>query len=809
MERYVCVHGHYYQPPRENPWLEAIEAQEAAYPYHDWNERINAECYGPNGDARILGPDGRIARITNNYGRISFNFGPTLLSWLQEKAPETYASVLEGDRESRERFSGHGSALAQVYNHMILPLANGRDRRTQVLWGIRDFRHRFGRRPEGIWLPETAVDIETLELLAEHEIKFTILAPRQASRVRRMDGRSWRDVSGGRIDPSRAYLQRLPSGRRISLFFYDGPVSQGVAFEGLLRDGAAFADRLTSVFSDARTWPQLAHIATDGESYGHHHRFGEMALAFALDHVETRGFARLTNYGEFLERHPADHYVEIFENSSWSCEHGIERWHGDCGCSSGAHPEWNQSWRAPLREALDWLRDTLAEPYEREGRALFRSPWDARDAYIDVILDRSPQSLDRFFAAQCDRPLTAEERVRALKLLELQRHAMLMYTSCGWFFDDLTGIETVQVIQYAARAVQLAREVIAEDLEPAFTERLARARSNIAAHGDGASVYAKMVRPAMIDLAAVSAHYAINTLFDAQAGAARVYAYEVRPDEYRSIEAGRAKAAIGKVSVTSVVTAECAEFNVGVVHFGDHVVSGGVRPYRGPEAFDAMKDEVVSAFSRSDLAEAILVLDRHFSPLTYSLRSLFRDEQRAIVRKIVDPALSEAEALHRAFYERNASLMRFLADMGIPLPRRFHLSAELALNMALRAALDAADVDPARARALYDEAASVSATLDDAGLGFALTRAIDRLAEHWRREPADLERLARLDAVAALATDLPFSVNLWRAQNAFWEVAQSGYPQQARDWTVSDDGLAWTLRFRSLGDHLRMHTEDA
>ena len=435
MERYICIHAHFYQPPRENPWLEAIELQDSAYPYHDWNERITAECYAVNAVSRILDSEDHIIELVNNYSKISFNFGPTLLSWLESKAPDVYLAILEADRESQKHFSGHGSALAQPYNHMIMPLANKRDRRTQILWGIADFERRFKRKPEGMWLPETAVDIETLDMLAESGIKFTILAPHQAAQVRRIGGRARRDVRGGLIDPTQAYEQRLPSGRRIALFFYDGPVSRAVAFEGLLSSGENLANRLAGVFSEDRDWPELVHIATDGESYGHHHRFGDMALAYALNHIESKPLAKLTNYGEFLEKNPPTHQVEIIEKTSWSCVHGIERWWSNCGCNSGGHPDWNQEWRRPLREALDWLRDAIAPPYERLSLKFLKDPWAARNDYISVVLDRSPENVEAFFARHGARAHSAEETTAALKLLEMQRHAMLMYTSCGWFFE--------------------------------------------------------------------------------------------------------------------------------------------------------------------------------------------------------------------------------------------------------------------------------------------------------------------------------------------------------------------------------------
>ncbi len=432
MKRHLCIHGHFYQPPRENPWLDAVEVQDSARPYHDWNERITAECYAPNAASRILDGEQRISRIVNNYSRISFNFGPTLLAWLEQKEPEVYRSVLRSDELSRERFSGHGSALAQGYNHVILPLASSRDKKTQILWGIADFVHRFRRRPEGMWLPETAVDLESLDLMAEAGILFTILEPHQARRIRRKETKGkeargkegWEDVPGGRIDPTRPYEVALPSGRRIAVFFYDGAVSRAVAFEGLLSSGERFAGRLLSTVPEDTDVDRLVHIATDGETYGHHHRHGEMALSYALHHVESQGLAKLTNYGEYLANHPPEYEAEIVENTAWSCAHGVGRWQADCGCRVGSAP--SQAWRAPLREALDWLRDVAAPRYEAAAGALFRDAWAARDGYVDVVLERSPERIATFFERHAKGgPPEGADRVRALRLLELAaaRHA--------------------------------------------------------------------------------------------------------------------------------------------------------------------------------------------------------------------------------------------------------------------------------------------------------------------------------------------------------------------------------------------------
>ncbi|MCU1348292.1 MAG: glycoside hydrolase family 57, partial [Acidobacteria bacterium] len=507
--RLISIHGHFYQPPRENPWLEAVETQDSAHPWHDWNERITAECYGPNAAARILDERDSIRRIVNNYSSISFNFGATLLSWLAGKSPATYAAILEADRLSQERFSGHGSAIAQAYNHMIMPLANARDQRTQVRWGVRDFEWRFGRKPEGMWLPETAVDTASLEALAAEGIAFTILEPQQALRVRGIGETEWTSAVGG-IDPTRLYRCNLPSGRSIDIFFYDGPISRAVAFEQLLARGENLAHRLAGAFSGSRSHAQLVNIATDGETYGHHHNNGDMALAYALHYIEESRIARLTNYGEYREQHPAECEVEIVEETAWSCAHGLERWRSDCGCNTGAGAGWNQRWREPLRHALDWLRDEAAAIFEHQGSNVLRDPWKARDEYIDVVLDRSDANVDAFLARHARDGFANQ----ALELLEMQRNAMLMYTSCGWFFNDVSGIETVQVLQYAARVVQLAEKVSGQSIEPGLLQRLEPANSNLPQHGTARQIYEREVLPMRLDLARIAAHYAVASLFD-------------------------------------------------------------------------------------------------------------------------------------------------------------------------------------------------------------------------------------------------------------------------------------------------------
>ncbi len=808
MERYICIHGHFYQPPRENPWLEGIELQDSAYPYHDWNERITAECYAPNAASRILGGDGRILKIPNNYAKISFNFGPTLLAWLAEKAPELYENILTADRMSQETFSGHGSAMAQAYNHLILPLANPRDRYTQLFWGIRDFEHRFGRQPEGMWLPETAVDLKTLSLMAELGVRFTILAPHQASRLRRIGRRHWEDVSGQRIDPTQAYILRLPKGRKINLFFYDGPISRGVAFEGLLERGENLAHRLVGAFSPDRDWPQLVHIATDGETYGHHRGLGDMALAYALDYIESENLARLTNYGEYLEKHPPTHEVQIFEKTSWSCAHGVERWWKDCGCHSGMHPGWNQAWRTPLRNTLDWLRDRLAPLFEARAGQVLKDPWAARNDYIQVILDRSSETMTRFLNRHAVRKLDADEEITVWRLMELQRHAMLMYTSCGWFFDELSGIETIQVIQYAGRAIQLAQEVFGNDIENQFLERLALAQSNIPELQDGRRIYEIFVRPAMVDLLEVGAHYAISSLFEDYAQEDRIFCFSIKREDYRLAEVGKAKLAVGRILVTSDITRRMERLSFGVLHFGDHNLCGGVREFQGNKAYNAMARDVDEAFSWAEFPETIRRIDHHFGASTYSLRSLFRDEQRKVLDQIMDSSIEEARAAYRLIYNHHVPLMRFLMDLNVPLPTAYQGTAGFVLNLNLRQAFEADVLDPGYINNLLEEARVLHVDLDAPSMEYALRQTLERLAERFRDQSTELPLLQALHDGLALAADLPFEVNLWKVQNIYYEQLHTIYPQWRRQASQGQaQAQTWIDHFVALGEKLMIHVD--
>jgi len=803
MEKFVCIHGHFYQPPRENPWLEAVELQDSASPYHDWNERITAECYAPNATARRLDADRHIVDIVNNYSRISFNFGPTLLAWMEEKAPDVLRVIAEADRQSCERFSGHGGAMAQVYNHMILPLAARRDKVTQVVWGICDFERRFGRKPEGMWLAECAADVESLDVLAEHGIKFTVLSPYQASCVRPLGEEQWQDVNGGNVDPSRPYLVKFESGRSLAVFFYDGLVSKAVAFEQLLNSGEGFAHRIMEGFDDGRSWNQLMHIATDGESYGHHHQYGEMGLASALACIESNDQVKLTTYGEFLAHNPPTHEAKIHEKSAWSCAHGVRRWHSDCGCNSGRRPRWNQRWRQPLRDALDWLRDQIEPLYESKAAEFFQDPWQARDDYISVILDRSDGNVAKFFSDHGRCELNEEQRLVALRLLEMQRHAMLMFTSCGWFFDEVSGIETVQVIQYAGRAIQLAQSVFDIEIEAPFLERLAKARSNIPEHRDGRRIYEKFVRPAVMDREWLGAHFAVSSLFERYPDQTRIYRFIFEQQHRQEFEAGKARLAVGCSKVTFEITGATDVLTYAAMHLGDHNVNCGVRYFRGEQEYQQLLGEFSGAFGRADFPEVIRLMDRHFGESNYSLKDLFRDEQRKILDQILISTRQDLESRYRQITDQYMPLMRFLKGIDAPLPVPLRTAADYVLNSELRREFESPEPDPARVRMLWEEANAGSVELHIEELAYAIKSHLDQRLETLTATPEDGAFLARTADVAGVVQEMGTEVNLWKTQNLYFRLLNDVMPRQHSRAQSGDTGATeWMAQFTKLGDRL-------
>lgn len=544
--RSVVIHAHFYQPPREHPFFDEIEAEASAAPYHDWNARIDRECYRAVVAARVSGAHGRIARITNTLEQLSFNVGPTLLTWMEQHSTDAYRAMLAADRESCRRLGGHGNAIAHPYHHVILPLASRRDKVTEVRWGIADFTRRFGRAPEGFWLPETAVDDETLDVLAQEGIRFTILAPYQVQR---------RPPNGlpGRYTTN--------NGRTIALCTYHGDLSHGIAFGGLVRDADHWARELLSLAPDVAeprnddasppnglSLPHLVSMATDGETYGHHHKFAEMALARVFDVTAHYG-ARVENFASFLARHPATFDVEVVAPTAWSCAHGVERWRSNCGCRSDTSRNPSQEWRTPLRDGLNALAEALHAIFERDGAPLLGDVWAARDAYGHAV-SQDADARYRFSASQLASTATPDEKRRVAELLEMERDAMRMFTSCAWFFDDIGGLEPQQVLRYAVRAIELSGD--APRLAAMLRDTLRLARSNDPHVGTGADVFLRLASGP--DAAARTA-----------AAAAALTALGIDPNGHLSVNAVQAEITGEIVTVRSRDTGSVRRFRAVVV----------------------------------------------------------------------------------------------------------------------------------------------------------------------------------------------------------------------------------------------------
>jgi alpha-amylase/alpha-mannosidase (GH57 family) len=773
-DNFVCIHGHFYQPPRENPWLDDVEVEDSAAPYHDWNERITAECYAPNSVSRILDGHEHIVELVNNYEKISFNFGPTLLSWLERHRNDVYRQIIEADRLSAKAHSGHGNAIAQCYNHVIMPLATSYDKKLQVRWGIADFEFRFGRKPEGMWLPETAVDLATLQVLADFGIKFTILGPHQAKAVR-LPGEQWQDVSGGRIVPTRVYRCRLNRGKHIDLFFYDQPVSHEISFEGLLKSGDRFADRLMSGFNTDRQHAQLMHTATDGETFGHHSRFGDMALAYAIRRIERDKLARITNYGEYLELHPPTHEVMIREKTAWSCAHGVERWRSNCGCNSG-NTHYHQEWRAPLRQALDSLQARLDEVFRQHSSSLLVDPHDAVDDYIEIILDRSPRKTEEFLSKHSLRELAAPDKVNVWRLLEMQRFARLIYTSCGWFFDDISNIETVKIVEYAARAIQLAREVADTDLESQFVADLARARGNKPDLENGAKVYNELVRPGITNLEKGLAHYAISSLVEEYAPVQRIFSFEFDRGDYTMEKTAARTLSLGAVKVRSAMTGEHLDGMFVVLHLGGYDFHCIVRPLLASDEYTALKEELFRLFREDSTRNLLQAIDTKIRADDFALKDLFIEERRKIGRVLARDALERSQDHYRRIYEDSHDVMRLLAGMSIPAPESLKTAAEYVLSQRLEKAcseLKQGTLSETQisgiAESIFREADSIGCRVDVSGLKGALELLVgSRLEDHFASsEPRNMESAIHF---LRLAERLGIGLGLWRLQNLFWKL---------------------------------------
>ncbi|MEZ4883656.1 MAG: DUF3536 domain-containing protein [Chitinophagales bacterium] len=803
--KYICIHGHFYQPPRENAWLETIEIQESASPFHDWNERITEECYGPNAASRILDDEKNITNIVNNYANMSFNFGATLLSWLEEHKPEVYFPILEADHASQQKFSGHGNALAQVYNHIIMPLANEQDKITQVVWGIADFEHRFNRKPEGMWLAETAVDLATLEVLVDYDIKFTILAPQQAHKAKLLDAEEWINVNGSRIDTKKPYWCKLPSGRSIALFFYDGHVAKDVAFQRLLNSGKNFAYRLAGTANMYDDNPQIINIATDGESYGHHHKHGDMALSYAIGYIESHELAHLTNYGEFLEKFPPKHEVLIHEDSSWSCVHGIERWRSNCGCTSNDHH--HQLWRAPLREALNWLRDELKKVYEQEMKSFTAYPWEMRDAFIEVILDRSEEKLDKFLADWCRKPIEGKDRTKIVRMLEMQRHALLMFTSCGWFFDDIARIEAQQILQYAARAIQLAGLEANIDLEPSFLELLALAPCNDKTLENGADVYNKYVISSKLSLYKVSMQHAVYSLFEDLPENIEVLNYKSESGVLYKYEAGQIKMVVGKVRVRSKITYAKADYSFGALYLGQHNIVGNTSEIIDDETFEEMHQKMKEAFYQSRIVESVYIMNqpRYLHKGAFTFWDLLKEEQRKILRNIAQAGLEQAESSYHKIYDSNYHLMNVLKIANLDVPRLFRKNLEVVINSDLRAIFGKPTINLRRLEELVKEIKKWDVDLDKKIIGFEASNKVYEMISGLKTSSDEIRTLETLKNTLHFLQQINIGLDLWKIQNQYFKLGKQIVLERADlPPSMAEDALQWWKVFKEVGIYIKV-----
>lgn len=812
---FLTIHGHFYQPPRENPWLEYLETQDSAAPAHDWNERIDAECYTPNSVSRIVNNRNMILDIVNNYSYINFNFGPTLLSWLEKYSPLTYKRIIEADKQSILEHNGHGNAIAQVYNHMIMPLANERDKQTQIKWGIKDFEIRFGRKPEGMWLAETATDDDTLRALVENGIKYTVLSPFQAQRVRYFNSNDWQDVSWGNIDPARPYRYYIKTqpDKYIDIFFYDGAISKSVAFDEILKDGQKFIKRLKEGVSDLRDYPQLINIATDGESYGHHTKFGDMALAYIMKVMaQDEGF-KITNYAQFLAKYPPEVEVEIKQPSSWSCFHGVGRWKEDCGCSTGGHPSWNQKWRKPLREALDYLRDELIVLYEKEAPKYMKNPWEARNNYIDVVLNRNNDVVENFHKENFCENLSYEQKVQAMKLLEIQRQAMLMYTSCGWFFSEISGIETVQIMKYAARAMQLAKDFSSKDLECEFLNILDTAKSNIQECGTGKDVYKKFVVPSIISQNQIANLWAIMSLFKETEDEEQLYCYKINKKDYRVLGKSKFRLMFSHIEIKSDITLEKSDIIVALLQYSSGDFHCAIKPYVSESDWDNVRQKLTEVYTTSPVTEILRAFDEIFGHEYYTIKDVFLEERRKVLQTMLKGKIQKFDQSYQEMYFDSKSSIFYMQSLGLKIPDEFKILAKYTLSKNFNEITSKADIclsdeQLLQALAINDEAARIGIEFDKTAVNNIYSKKVAKsilyLGQEFTYEQAQvvMNILNELDK-------LNLNVAISEAQNIYYAKVLKKFREFASKMSKrsSDKDKSFMNLILQIGKRLNIETE--
>ncbi|MFA5879069.1 MAG: DUF3536 domain-containing protein [Candidatus Margulisiibacteriota bacterium] len=775
-KKFICIHGHFYQPPRENPWLEYLEVQDSAYPIHDWNERIFNECYGPNSAARILDNNADILKLVNNYEFLSFNFGPTLLSWLEEYHLDIYQKIIEADQKSLARL-GHGNALAQVYNHVIMPLATYSYKVDQVEWGIRDFEKRFNRKPEGIWLGEAAVDLETLMVLEQYGLKFTILSPFQAAQFRELsksDEKSmpkWIDAANGSIDPRRPYQINLPNGKHFTIFFYDARISKAIAFEELLASSENFLNGLKSGFANSPEEVGLVNIATDGESYGHHRKFGDLTLAFTFEELMESKEFEIVNYAYFLEKSPPRYEVKIHENSSWSCAHGVERWRSNCGCSTGAQPGWQQEWRKPLREALDLIRDVSDELYHEQIKNFTEFPNDIFYQYYDVFSTHEIEKKDAFFAACCKENLADLEKQEVLKLLEIRRNCNLMYTSCGWFFAEISGIETIQILNYADRVLQLLQGFDI-DLKERFLDVLEKAPSNVPKYKNGKEIYQLFVAKNRVNLKRAGIHYAITSLFEDYLEVSKFYTYEVDCFDVTKEIRGLNTLAFGHILVKSTQTLESQSFQFVVLHYGEIDLHAAIEHYANKEEYQIKKNRMIEIFRNEHLTEMVQALTSDFGKEYFTLRDIFNEEKRSILSHVTKSEIDRLNQLIFYIAQKNKNILDYCFKEHIPVPKPIMILNEYTYQKIIEHLFSGSVPE----RDIYQQIQQVLTLVKALGFKLDLSNQVNQINKFlfdslvkYFNEPASPNKLAEFILVLKSVSLLPVSINFWPIQNKWYD----------------------------------------
>jgi hypothetical protein len=659
-----------------------------------------------------------------------------------------------------------------------------------------------------MWLAETAVDLESLDIMSELGIKFTILAPHQAHKVKAINSDEWHDVSGQKIDHKIPYILKLPSNRTIAIFFYDGPVSRDISFQDTLENGENFANRLLNSFSDTGQ-DQILTIATDGETYGHHHKYGEMALTHCINHIEANNLAKITIPGEFLKQHTPQHEVIIFENSSWSCSHGIERWKSDCGCKTGNNFSGNQKWRAPLREAMDWLRDNLIKLFEKEISVFTSDPWEIRNNYIEIIHNRSVGNINKFISRHCLRELTNHEKIRLLKLLEIQRHTQLMYTSCGWFFDEISRIEPKQIMCYAACAMQIANEISGMNYESQFLEILKNAASNETEFENGASVYNKFVKPSISDLLRAGAHYAVSSLFKEYSEKIDYYCYTAESEIYDLKEAGVQRLAVGKAKISSHITWDETNISFAILHLGGHNIIGGVRCFLDNTQFLKMKKDIDDAFRRSNITSVISLIKKHFGKNDYSLWHIFKDDQRNILNDLIKSAVKERETSFKHSFNQYYPIMQVMKEMSIPLPKAFQITTEFTLNTDIANLFKDKNIDLGKLQNLIDEIKRWSIDIDKETVNFIATNKINSLLGEFLEKTDDLKLLKNISEMMSILKPLSLDLQLWEAQNIYFSIIKKSYSKMSeKSKTGNNVAKEWLELFNNVGTYLQIKSPE-